>query len=370
MKKIIISSLLGVLLLGNDLAISNPDVKTAKEIFNNQNSLHDFIVGTKVSYLKWKANNKVEDYQENNFGSIDYDIGSTLYKTFFIQGIYNGRQVAFSYMRNRLVNSVKNKTSQFFLGYIDLKGGENPIRLSIEKSDIEGIANATAATSTNTDIYGNPIINLPFQTKYLSVELKYFDKFLFAGNDNNSGNNGTFIGIGYSQYKMPSLIGMADPSSGDIVDVFYDPSVRIKNFYMCVGYDTLEADYYARKTRDISDWYFDWKLGLGLQWLSFSDGGRYAENKAHSLGYSKGYDLPMGIALNYKFDIGYIKEIAKVKKYSLFFQTGVLLKGIYAGNTVDPTDSNNDDRDPNTAVIVYDRSDMWYGPFATFSLMF
>ena len=265
-----------------------------------------------------------------------------------MQGRYKNTRLVVNYLKNKEKNK---KASTFLNTFIDFDSlfTTRSLRLVIEKGSVSGVATYKDPNGDiKTDIYGNKVDKTSIQTKLQHYSL------LFIAND------GFYHSIDYSIYKMPSLLGYGSGSS--VSFTLFDPKTKIQKFSYIYGYD--ELSYTKRYFKDVNKFFMEGLIGIGLANISISD--KKELNKlVDENGYS-GVDNSPALAFDYGLNIGYIfqRKSSYLKGFGISFEIGYKLRGTtYFSSTTD----NNED---NKAQLVFERNDIWHGPYANINLVF
>ncbi len=313
----------------------------------------ELMLGAGVASLAWEANADVTK-DKTTYAKTKYDIGDSLYKSYWIQGKYDSTQLALTYTRNEAEKQggqIK-EASNFLNAVVDFNGFFSPqssLRLKMEQGNVGGIAQLSANATSGATLL-NPIGSVEFETK-----LQQYAGLVM-------GERGRYAGLVYESYQMPGMLGFSD-STKQVTYVGYDPKTRLTKLALVYGYD--ELDYVRRYENNISRFYTDWLIGIGWVDVAVSnDLKRELRDEGKKLVGSG------AIALDGKIDWGYIHQ-QKIKKWrgaGYALTAGYRLKAGYM--TSGQSDESKTKLDADEIALEFGRWDVWHGFYASVNLVY
>ncbi len=309
-----------------------------------------FLIGTGLSKMKWISNNKLksgEGDNEKTIGKVDYDISDSMYKSVYIQGKYENKQLGISYLKNKAEDKGGDtkKASEYINVILDIDGFFSPqssLRILVEEAEVNGLA-----TYTENNIASIYDVSTKF-TRYSAFVMK---------------ERGLFHGLDYTQYTMPTLLGYG--KDGDVYFSVFDKKSKIQKITYNIGYD--ELSYAKRYENDYNKFYIQGLAGIGLGFIDLSSEAKSeVDRKVSQTSYKKDSDMPLSIALDYSLDLGYIWQ-QKAKSlgglgYSV--QLGYKLKGTYFRSKSSSEDEND------SLSLEFERNDYWHGAYVSANIIF
>ncbi len=314
-----------------------------------------FVVGAGLSYLAWEADSDVTDSDDVEYASADYDIANTLYKKIWLQGRIGDTQLAVSYMQNEAekVGGLTKKASEvlsFFVDFNNLISSSSVLRIAYESADINGITtfhdNGVGATNITTN---------------QKVEFKStIDRFSFLV----MREKGLYWGFEYAAFETPSAVGFSN-SSKDVEYYGLDEKFALSNYELVIGYDT--ASYAKRYETNFNKFYIEGLFGLGISTYDMSS--EFEKNIENQSG-KKIVDSSYSFVVDAEIEVGYLyqQRFKTLKGFGYSLDVGLKARGIYTGTG--QSDDSDDTIEADELTMEMSRSDIWYGPFINYNIVF
>ncbi len=322
--------------------------------FEKQKSF-SFLVGTALSYLEWKAQNKVKGENDAFSAKLNYEIAANEFLSYYMQGRYNDTQLAVTYLQSKAKEQkgIQSAASKYLIGMLDfnkLFSKTSTLRIVMEKGKLNAIATLDEGGDANSVLNYNGSVGVTNEvTRYSLLVMQ---------------ERGFFYGLDYTQFQMPSLLGFG--KSGDVKFAVFDPKTKIKKYSIELGYD--ELSYAKRYETYLSRFYIQGLGGVGLGYIDYSsEVSATIHTRSNALGYDD-VSSPLTFVFDGVLDIGYIYQnrVKFLHGLGLSSQIGIKARGTYY---LSGSSSKSDDND-NKLTLEYDRYDLWYGPYVSLNLIF
>ncbi len=340
------------------MTVSQEKLATTSRYFKNsqkicKEKLGSLLLGVGVSHLSWIAKSDVE-WLDTTHMQVDYKISDSLSKLAQFEGRFLNTRLTLTYMENEAAQygeeqggALGAQAAKWLYALIDIDGVLSPsssLRLVMEQSSINGLAEVTQDTG---------VTSVPFSSEYLRIaalEMK---------------ERGIYFGLQYEKFKMPSAIGFAPVAGGPLTQSYFDTEFGIQRLSLQLGYDALS--YAKRYESNFSRGYVAGDIGVGLAWLDISND---IKNDAKTISGKKDIETPMTISINTMLELGYLKQIRmqSLGGLGLSVNAGYRVRANYMGSgEEDPEETSKTDE--LTLQLVFNRYDIYHGPFAQLSLI-
>lgn len=320
-------------------------------------SMVSFTIGAGVSYLGWSAHTSADDQDNKSYGEIKYDIANTLYKKVWLQGRVGDTQLAVSYMKNEAEKQggLTKKASNLLSAMVDIDGlisDSGALRIAYESANINGIGSFIdkhIGAATNVTLSENSI---EFESKLERFSLLEMQE------------KGFYTGLEYTKYQTPSAVGFSG-SSKNMEYYGADEKFGITNIELVSGYDT--ASYAKRYETDFSKFYFQGLFGLGVSLYDMSsDFKKRVEEQSNKKIVNSNYSF----VIDAQIEVGYVwqQRFKVLKGFGQAFDLGMKARGAYTG--VGQSDNSDSSIESNQLSMEMSRTDVWYGPYLNYSIVF
>ncbi len=315
-----------------------------------------FVVGAGLSYLAWEANTDVTDGDSDvEYASAEYDISNTLYKKIWLQGRIGDTQLAVSYMQNEAekVGGLTKKASEvlsYFVDFNNLISSSSVLRIAYESANINGITtfhdNGVGATNVTTTQ------KVEFKSTIDRLSLLVMKE------------KGLYWGFEYTAFETPSAVGFSN-SSKNVEYYGLDEKFAISNYEIVIGYDT--ASYAKRYETNFSKFYIDGLFGLGISTFDMSSD---FENSIENQSGKKIVDSSFSFVFDAEIEVGYLfqQRFKVLKGFGYSLDVGLKARGIYTG--AGQSDDSDHTIEADELTMEMSRSDIWYGPFINYNIVF
>ncbi len=322
-----------------------------------QEASYAIVLGAGLSQVHWRSDSRI-DVGGSTRAHVDYDISSSLFRSYQFEGRILSTRLAVSYAEQEAQRSGQ-EGSRILTTLFDINDLFAPswdLRLAREQGRLEGVARfhddgraPFSTESTQETVFRN--------TYTRQSALVLFER-------------GWFAGLEQTQSTLPSAVGFSD-SGGKLLYTAYDPNVSVRTIEIVGGYERLAyARSYESTYRGLN---YAFKAGLGQSNISVASG---VANKARDLtGKSKPAALSPGV-YELAGDLGYIVQ----DRFKPLRGTGfTLAAGVrftytdYSANKAAPeTDEEKQQakKDKDKLFLKFHRIDTVYGPYVLFNLLF
>ena len=318
------------------------------EMENNRFSryaLVDLMFGYGLSQTSWEVNQKIKS-NDNTRARASYDMNDSLMHNYYAQGRFGNTQATVHYLTSEAKDSddkLVSKGTEALNMVVDFNGlfsGATTLRLELEKMESGGIV-------TYTDDKTEGSVREAFETEYNSFAL-----YLMM-------EKGMYFGLHTSNYHAPSAVGFEN-ERGRYVGSAFDRDFDIDRYMFVVGYD--EATYGGRYETSYNRFYINGELGLGLNKLDVSrDALEQAVGERSGKIHGK-----YAFALSSSLELGYTLQQRSTSLRGLGYsiQAGYRARGDWT------IQSKSDSADSDGYYLLYDRADLWHGPFVQVNAIF
>ena len=314
-----------------------------------------FVVGAGLSYLAWEANTDVTDSDDIEYANAKYEIANTLYKKVWLQGRVGNTQLAVSYMQNEAqkvggLTKDANDVLSFFVDFNDLISSSSVLRIAYESANINGIANFHDKEVGATNITADERVE--FKSIIDRISLLVMKE------------KGLYWGFEYSTFETPSAVGFSN-SAKNIEYYGLDEKFSLSNYEVVIGYDT--ASYAKRYETNFSKFYIDGLFGFGLSCYDMSS---EFENSIQNQSGKKIVDSSYSFIVDAEIEVGYLfqQRFKTLKGFGYALDVGFKARGIYT--STGQSDDSDNTIESDELTMEMSRSDIWYGPFVNYSIVF
>lgn len=315
---------------------------------NNNASMFEFMGGYGVQANKWEAWQSVNEDIETK-----YSIDDSLLHTVYLQGRIKDTQVSLKYLTSLADESNTQGASEsvdILTGLVDFDGffkGADTLRFKMDIMKTSGTANFKSSNQ-NFCLQSGCNVTSEFDSKYVNIETLVFSE------------GGNFMGLSYTNYAMPSALGL-QTSSERLHGIAFDEDYEHKKYMFVIGRDA--AAYASRYELDYKGIYLLPTLGIGAVQHGFSDS---AIQEALN---GDGRDVigEFALALTGTIDFGYIYQRRWLESKGLGYsvQGGLRAKYDWTSSKAAFTPSSHDDLE-----IAYSGSNLMWGPYLQFNVIF
>ena len=312
-----------------------------------------FLVGTRLAYNKWDAKSSV-DNEDADYSTMEYEISNLLYWSLYFEGRIGNVRLGLSYLKNSaaklgVLESAATKVFSLYVDYSGLFSDSSSIRVSIEKGEVNGIAKYTVdaqgvASGANA------------QENSFNATLERISAKVMM-------ERGWYGGIEYAQYTTPSALGFSGRSK-QMEYLTIDSALGSEDIILLAGYD--EISYAKRYETDLSRFYVQGHIGLGVTVFDISS----ATESEVERSTSKTIDDTWSMIIDGALDFGYIWQSRFKEFHGFGYATtvGIKARGSWRGSG-QSKDSESDIAE-DALRLELERYDIWYGPYASFNVLF
>lgn len=330
-------------------SVNESEMSHQETYVNNHSdtSQFDFLAGYGIQYNNWEAWQSVGDYVKT-----EYVIESSLLHSVYMQARMRDTQLSLEYLKNIAEEKSDDDVGEsidFLTGLVDFNAffsGADTLRLKVDWLKSSGTA-TYKASSRDYCVEGLCQISKGFSSEYIAVDTLVFSE------------GGSFIGLSFSNYAIPSAIGL-QTATESMRGITFDEHYEQNKLMFVAGKDA--AAYAARYELDYSAFYFLPIVGIGAVQHKISDD---AIERALD-GSNKDVIGEFALALTGTLDAGYIFQRRWLESRGLGFslQAGIKAKYDWVMGAPFTSDSHLD------YEIAYERSDLWWGPYLQGNLIF
>ncbi|PSW05308.1 hypothetical protein C9J01_27540 [Photobacterium rosenbergii] len=308
-------------------------------------ALVDLMFGYGIAQTSWEVNQKIS-IDSKTRARASFDMNDSLLHNYYAQGRVGNTQATVHYLTSEAKNSdsdLVSKGTEALNAVVDFNGmfgGATTLRLELEKMASGGVV-------TYSDDMTEIPVQEAFETEYNSLAL-----YLML-------EQGLYFGLHSSNYLAPSAVGF-ETKSGSYAGSAFDRDFDIDRYLLVVGYD--EASYGSRYETSYNRFYINGEVGVGLNKLNVSRGA-FEEAVGREEGKIQGkYALALTSTLELGYTLQHRSTTLRGLGYSL--QAGYRARGDWTFQSK-PSSSDKDGY-----YLVYDRADLWHGPFIQFNAIF
>ncbi len=307
-------------------------------------SMLDMMFGYGVTQTSWDVNQKIRSGGDTQ-ARASYDMNDSLLHNYYMQGRYRDTQVTVNYLTSEgeeSDNNLVSKGTELLTAVVDFNGmfdGAMTLRLELEHMESGGVVNYSDG--------GGHSFRETFETDYSVYGLSFVME------------EGGYLGFKYSTYDAPSAVGF-EKRNGRYQGSAFDKDFSIDRYMLVIGYD--EASYGGRYEMSYNRFYIDGEFGLGINKLNVS---RDALEEATGTREGKIYGK-YALAVTSAVELGYTyqRRSTRLRGLGVSFQAGYRAK-------VDWTyQKPSDEASSDEFYLLYERTDLWHGPFVQFNAIF
>ncbi|WP_413113739.1 hypothetical protein [Thaumasiovibrio sp. DFM-14] len=304
----------------------------------------DMMFGYGVTQNSWEVNQKIRTGDDTR-ARATYDMNDSILHNYYMQGRYRDTQVTVNYLTSEAEESDNNlvsKGTELLTAVVDFNGffdGAMTLRLELEKMAAGGTVNYY---DDNSNAFHHA-----FETDYNMYGLSFVME------------EGLYLGLRVSNYDAPSAVGF-EKKNGRYQGAAFDRDFSVDRYMLVLGYD--ETSYGGRYELDYNRFYIDGEFGLGLNKLNVS---RDALEDAVGSREGKIYGR-YALAVTSAVELGYTyqRRSARLRGLGFSLQAGYRAKVDWTYQS--PSDSASSDE----YYLLYERTDLWHGPFVQFNAIF
>lgn len=317
-----------------------------KDVFEDSNL--SAMIGASLASLKWYATSYVHTTASTQ-ADVQYEIASSLFRGVNIEGHIGNRKLALSYLQNQVEDmalqtggTLGKEASSMLFGYVDFDSWSDPsesMRMTLERAELKGVATYVDSSSSSRQYS-------VFNNQYSSIALQ------------SIGKTGKYFKSEFAESKLPMAIGFRHGSSGDATAVFFEPEALFQEIRLGGGYD--EMAYAYRNEASYTDWYWNGEFSIGVGRMIVGDS---ILQKAIAAGTTASSNSTLIFGLHANGEAGYLlqRRSKNLNSFGHSFSAGIRLK-------VD--DFSRWDGDWNWSYMAFTRSDVLFGPFVRYNLLF
>ncbi len=255
------------------------------------------------------------------------------------------------------MGGLTKKASELFSAMVDVNNlisESSVLRIAYESADINGIASFNDTQSQHGTAVNVTKFNTPVE---FSSTLDRISLLIML-------EKGLYHGFEYTSYETPSAVGFSGSSKN--MEVYgLDEKFGITNYEYVLGYDT--ASYAKRYETDFSKFFLQGLFGLGL---SVYDMSSEFKNKVKNNTTKKIVSSIFSYVIDAEVQAGYLwqQRFKTLKGFGHAFEVGLKARGIYTSSGQSDDSDNTIEADELTMEMS--RSDIWYGPYINYSIIF